>query len=342
MAFSDLPNLSTPTSLLRRSLHRGRLAHAYLFSGDALEELESFSLNLAKTLNCDANAAAFSEHSDSCDACLSCRKADHQNHADLQWIRPESKTRIISVDQIRDLMQTVNLKPTEARYKVITLVSADRLNVQAANAFLKTLEEPPPNTVFILLSTNPERMLETIESRCLRLHCGTGAIRLPEATQEWVSEFSHLAAENNAGLFGRYRLLDGLLHHLGNVKAEVQESMSARSPIEQHEDVDPKLLERWKDELAASIEAEYRRRRGESLEAVQLWFRDVWLTVQNSFCDELAAFPNLTPLTETVAKRINSRKATQNLEILESTQRLLFTNVQEALALEIGLLKLSL
>ena len=63
---------------------------------------------------------------------------------------PESKSRVITIDQMRDLMQTVFLKPNDAEYKVAVIVGADRLNPQAANAFLKTLEEPPPRSVLIL------------------------------------------------------------------------------------------------------------------------------------------------------------------------------------------------
>ncbi len=342
MAFSDLPQLAAPISLLQRSLSRKRLGHAYLFSGDTVDDLELLARNLAKTLNCERHADGFPEEPAPCDTCLSCRKIDHDNHGDVRWIRPESKTRIISVEQVRNLMQSVNLKPTEARFKVVTLVSADRLNVQAANAFLKTLEEPPASTVFILLSTDKQRMLETILSRCLHLHCGGGTVKIPDELAEWVGQFSEQAADKSSGLFGRYRLLDQLLQQLAAIKKNVEETMSARSPIERYDDADPKLIERWKDELAASIEAEYRRQRGEMLGVLQLWFRDVWLSVRQSFSPELAAFPNLTASTEAVAARLDAPKATRNLEVLESTQRLLFTNVQEALALEIGLLKLSL
>lgn len=342
MAFSELPQLSAPIALLQRSLSRGRLGHAYLLSGDNLDDLEFLSRNLGKTLNCERHQAGFLEEPAPCDTCLSCRKIDHDNHADVQWIRPESKTRIISVDQVRNLMKSVNLKPTEARFKVVTLVSADRLNVQAANAFLKTLEEPPSQTVFVLLSTDRHRMLETILSRCLHLHCGGGAVKISEEMIEWVERFSEQAADKTSGLFGRYRLLDQLLQQLAATKKNVEESMSASSPIERYDDADPKLIERWKDELDAAIEAEYRRKRSEMLGVLQLWLRDVWLSVRRSFSQELAAFPHLAASTVAVASRLDAQKATRNLEVLESTQRLLFTNVQEALALEIGLLKLSL
>lgn len=68
--------------------------------------------------------------------------------------------RVITIDQVREVIQTVNLKPAEGGFKVSVLVAADRLNVAAANAFLKTLEEPPPRSILILLSREPQRLLE--------------------------------------------------------------------------------------------------------------------------------------------------------------------------------------
>src|SRR5213592_2285026 len=170
MAFKDFPAQEQGVQLLQRSLKRGRLAHAYLFTGHQLDELEALARTLAKTLNCSQPTKADGKPVDCCDACLACRKINGDNHADVYWVRPESKSRVIVIEQMRELMQVIHLKPTEAEYKVAVIVAADRLNVQAANAFLKTLEEPPAKSVLILLSTEPQRLLETILSRCLRLN----------------------------------------------------------------------------------------------------------------------------------------------------------------------------
>src|SRR5271170_6380223 len=161
MAFKDFPEQTQGVELLQRSLARGRLGHAYLFSGDQLEELESLARTLAKTLNCQNPIKQNGVAVDCCDECLNCRKIENGNHADIHWARPESKSRVITIDQTRDLMQQIQLKPTEAEHKVAIIVAADRLNPQAANAFLKTLEEPPAKSVLILLSTEPQRILET-------------------------------------------------------------------------------------------------------------------------------------------------------------------------------------
>jgi DNA polymerase-3 subunit delta' len=341
MAFTQFSGQSQGVQLLQRSLARGRLGHAYLFTGHQLEQLETIARTLAKTLNCQNPVRTNGVATDCCDACLSCRKIENENHADLHWARPESKSRIISVDQTRELMREIQLKPTEAGYKIAIIVGADRLNAQAANAFLKTLEEPPSKSILILLSTEPSRILETILSRCLRLNFSAETARTLSAEQAyWLQQFSSAAAAGQKSLFGRYRLLDSLLQHLNALRARVDEALSARSPLEKYNDAEKDLREKWEDELAAGIEAEYRRQRAEVLLLLQWWLRDVWLCTLAAG-EELLHLPQIAGADE-VAKRISTQQAQENLSVIEQTQRLLHTNVQEALALEVGLLKLQL
>ncbi|MGO8741655.1 MAG: ATP-binding protein [Limisphaerales bacterium] len=353
MAFKHFTKQMQGVEWLQRSLACGRLGHAYLFAGDQLEELESLARTLAKTLNCQNPVKTGGVTTDCCDACLSCRKIDHDTQADVHWARPESKSRIVTVEQTRELMREIQLKPTGAEYKVAIIAAADRLNVQAANAFLKTLEEPPGKSVLILLSTEPQRILETILSRCLRLNFFGEGTRSPDPAQmEWLAHFDALAAHEQKSLLGRYRLLDALLQRLGEIRVRVEETLTARSPLQQHDEIDKDLREKWEDELAAAIEAEYRRQRAEALLLVQWWLRDVWLSTLRpdkigttedgrtlAAGGSLLKFPEISG-AEAVARRITPRQALENLQTLEQTQRLLHTNVQEALALEVSLLKL--
>lgn len=343
MAFKDFPEQDQSVRLLQRSLERGRLGHAYLFTGDELAELESVARTLAKTLNCQQPVRNGQGEAviDCCDACPSCRKIDADNHADVHWARPESKSRVITIDQMRELMREIQLKPNDAEYKVTIIAGADRMNPQAANAFLKTLEEPPSKSVLILLSTEPQRLLETILSRCLRLNFSAESGRKLDAAQfEWLTTFSGAASVEQHSLLGRYSLMDMLVRRLAEVRARIEESLKARSPLERYGDVEKDLRERWEDELAAAIEAEYRRQRADLLLVLQWWFRDVWLHTLSAG-HELLKFPKLEG-AQSVAGRINARQALGNLEVMENTQRLLHSNVQETLALEVGLLKLHL
>jgi len=343
MAFSAFPGQKQVVDLLQRSLGRGRLAHAYLFNGHQISELEALARTLAKTLNClqPVKSTPDGPAVDCCDVCASCRKIDGDTHADIHWVRPESKSRIITVDQMRDLMREMHLKPNEAQYKAAVIVAADRMGPQAANAFLKTLEEPPPRSILILLTTAPERILETIISRCLRLNfAGDSGWRPSPGQREWLASFGELAAQEQKSLMSRYRLLGALTKKLGEMRAEVEKALTARSPLERYDEVDADLRERWEDELAAAIEAEYRLQRSDLLVAVEWWLRDVWLR-KMSLEGGLLSFPELSG-TVRVTGRVSASQALENLSVLERTQRLLGSNVQEALALEVGLLKLNL
>ena len=317
MSFAQFPEQKTVVRLLQRSLDRGRLSHAYLFSGSPLGDLESMARTLAKTLNClhpplrgTAGTAL-----ECCDGCQNCCKIDEGNHADVQWLRPESKSRVITIDQIRDLMQTIYLKPLEADWKVAAIVAADRLNVQAANAFLKTLEEPPAKSIVLLLSTEPERVLETISSRCLRLtFASEGGFRLDEAQTKWLACFIEMADSEQKGLLRRYKLLSIILTKLTQMKAEIEKALSSRSPLARYKDIEPPLREKWEEELTAAIEAEYRRQRAEVLLLLEWWFRDLWL--QKLGMSEHLAFPSLGGAGHAVSQRVTPKEATNNLEIL--------------------------
>ncbi|MCX8091595.1 MAG: DNA polymerase III subunit [Verrucomicrobiae bacterium] len=339
MAFKDFPQHEQGVALLQRSLERERLAHAWLFTGEGMEELEALARTLAKTLLCERpRRGRTGVATDCCDTCPTCHRVAEGAHPDVRWVRPESKTRYIAIAQVRELMREVQLKPAEGRSKVAVMVEADRMTLEAANAFLKTLEEPPPRSVLILLSSEPQRLPETIVSRCLRLNFGGEAFRpSPDAPLDWLERFGRLAAEGRS-LLNRYQLLGVLLKRLAEIRADVEKTLAARSPLNRYQEVDPEVIERWEKELKAAVEAEYRRRRDGVLATLGWWLRDIWLRTLKGDQARLA-FPGLAA-TDTLAERVTTQTALENLAMLAETQRLLHTNVQEALALEVGLLKL--
>ena len=216
------------------------------------------------------------------------------------------------------------------------------MNVNAANSLLKSLEEPPEHMVFILLSTEPERLLDTIHSRCLRLtFAGDGRARFGEEELAWLGEFARMAAEGKKDCFGRYRLLGTLLARLEEMKSAIEIEVEESSPLHDYDEVGPELREQWENQCKAAASAEYRLRRAGYLGALQGWLRDVWLH-SAGVSSELALFPNLDYTAEAVADRLSPADAVANLHLMEQTQRTLHTNVQELVALETGLLKLKL
>jgi len=153
-----------------RSLLEGRLSHAYLFVGPKHVGKMTLALDLARALNCK------SAHRP-CGECPSCRRITESRHSDVLVIRlapaedadePVS-TKAIGVDQIREMQRAISLKPYEGGYRVVIIDGADHMSDGAANSLLKTLEEPPSDTVLVLLAVDEGSLLSTIVSRCQRL-----------------------------------------------------------------------------------------------------------------------------------------------------------------------------
>lgn len=344
MSFGAMQNHPQTVALLQRSLERGRVGHAYLFTGSSLDNASAMARNLVKTLNCQnpVRKGPTQAAVDCCDVCNECRRIDEDNHPDISWVRPESKLRVITIDQMRDLMHTIHLKAMENGYKAGILVGADRLNTQAANAFLKTLEEPPQKSILILISDEPGRILETVLSRCLRLNLGGDNPALADGDQQvWLKNFCECAQTPSRNLLTRYKMLGVLVGHFAEIKAQIETNLSAGSPLEKYDEAEASMKQKWETELNAAIESEYRRQRAESLAIIQNWLRDVWLATMGQSEGRLC-LPQFTVLTQSVAQNLDCERAEDNINIIQNTRKLLESNVQEALTLEVCLLKLHL
>lgn len=150
-------------NLLMRAAREGIVSHSYLFSGPDGVGKKLVAIEFAKILNCTSENK-YSEVSE-CD-CGSCRKVGRGTHPDVVLVEYEGVNNI-KVDQIREGVEDkLFLKPYEGSFKVVIVDESERMNRSAQNAFLKTLEEPPPNSVIILLASRPHALLPTVRSRC--------------------------------------------------------------------------------------------------------------------------------------------------------------------------------
>jgi DNA polymerase-3 subunit delta' len=162
----------------RRAVRRGRLAHAYLFTGPAGVGKRLFAVELAKALLCEKATAGALQ---ACDRCPSCVQVEAGTHPDFfSTVRPPDALEF-PIELMRQLCQSFSLKSARGRGKVVLIDDADDLNEESANCFLKTLEEPPPRSVLILIGSTPDRQLQTIVSRCQ-------VIRFTPLAAEWVEE----------------------------------------------------------------------------------------------------------------------------------------------------------
>lgn len=171
MAFRDLVGNTQVKRALQMAVRERRLAPSLLFSGPEGIGKRQFALALAKTLNCpNADRVPLDTDGlpDSCDTCASCRKLERGEHVDLLLVRPE--TSFLKIEQIRHVCEQAYRKPFEARRRVFLIEGAEAMTEQAANALLRTLEEPPETSLFILLTEQITRLLPTIRSRCQTYH----------------------------------------------------------------------------------------------------------------------------------------------------------------------------
>jgi DNA polymerase-3 subunit delta' len=166
MPFSDLIGHERPKAMLRAAIQQDCVAQAYLFHGERGIGKSTMALRFAQALNCETATSA--EMAEACGLCRSCVQIEARTHPDCLFIEsdPELATPQIKIEQIREIEQQIVYKPLVARRKVCLIIEADRMTLGAANALLKTLEEPPAHNIFILVTARPFALPATIRSRC--------------------------------------------------------------------------------------------------------------------------------------------------------------------------------
>lgn len=154
-----------PQKILSQAILSQKAGHAYLFSGEEGIGKRTVALAIAKSLLCMKSSPP------SCGHCSSCVKSDQKSHPDLFEIAPEGA--FIKIGQVKQIQEEMGLHPALSSKKIFIIDEADRMNAEAANAFLKSLEEPPGDTSFFLITSRPQAILPTILSRCQKIRFST-------------------------------------------------------------------------------------------------------------------------------------------------------------------------
>jgi DNA polymerase-3 subunit delta' len=167
MRLADVLGHVQPRALLLRAVVARSVPQSLLFDGPDGVGKRTTSLALASAINCPNPAI----DGDACGACSSCRRIARAQHPDIVSLVANDKG-TITVDMAREVIGQASYRPFEARRRVVIVDEADRLQPSAQNALLKTLEEPPPSSMFVLVSARPDSLLETVRSRCPRVRFG--------------------------------------------------------------------------------------------------------------------------------------------------------------------------
>lgn len=166
MPFSDIVGHRRQVETLRSALERNRLHHGYLFCGPEGVGKRTIALRLAMAIHCTDRGH------DSCGHCQSCLTIDNGNHPDVRFIEPSPGKKEIGIDQIRELQRELSFRSFSGRGRVAIIDPADLMNYHAQNALLKTLEEPPHDSLLILIAKATGGLTPTLLSRCLRFPFG--------------------------------------------------------------------------------------------------------------------------------------------------------------------------
>jgi DNA polymerase III subunit delta' len=307
---------------LQRAHKKNRLAHAYLISGPAGSGKSNVAARLAAALNKTTP-----------------EKVLRAQAPDVSVTEPASRSRKIVVDQIRALERALQLRNAGNRKKIGIIRDADRMQTQAANAFLKTLEEPPQNSLLLLLTALPEVLPETIVSRCLSVPLQISSEIAPSPQEmELLRLLCATGAEKSRGIEGAYRISQGIQALLNSIRGQIRDEHGAalkREETRYRYTTDGGWLSEREDYYKALTESVYRERRSRLIETLFLWWADV-LRAKVAKAGRL--LESCAEATEKLAGQLKTAAVLKRIRRLEEMRDQLNTNAQEALVLEVGCL----
>jgi DNA polymerase III subunit delta' len=309
---------------LRRAHGQNRLAHAYLISGPAGSGKREVAAELAGIANGTAPNEVFSAKA-----------------REIFVAEPESKSRRIVIEQIRELEHALQMQAANGRRKVVIISEADRLQPQAANAFLKTLEEPPKNSLLLLLSALPEALPDTIVSRCITIPLAAGEEEeeVPQKV-ELIELLRGVAAEKTWNVQSAYRIAQGVQRLLAAVREEIKTQTAEALKSEEaryRNSTDGAWLDEREEYYKALTESLYIQRRSALIEILFEWWSDVLRACTNVKQRDL---PGAKKETDAVAKRFSVPEVLRRIRRLEELRDHLGRNIQEALAIEVAFLRI--
>lgn len=319
-SFRDVVGHKDVIRYIRNAVTENKVSHAYIINGERGSGKKMLASLYATTLLCEKGG------SDPCNTCHSCIQAESGNHPDIIWVGHE-KPGSIGVEDIRNQVNnTVAIKPYQGPYKVYIIPQADIMTVQAQNALLKTIEEPPEYVVIMLLTENAEVLLPTINSRCVMLKLRNikdalikkylmEKLEVPDYKADVCTAFAQ-------GNMGKAIMLANS-EHFNEIREEVLQLMRYIHDMEISEIVD-----------AVSRCAVYKLEISDYLDIIMIWYRDVLLYKATKDIDKVV-FKDQVEYMKEQARKSSYEGIELILESLDKAKARLKANVNFDLVMEL-------
>src|SRR5574341_107326 len=329
MPFRDIIGHELPIAALRAAVTHGRLAHAYLFHGEASIGKRLTAVRFAQALNCEQTSDR--SELDACGSCRSCQQITAHTYPDFFTIEPdeEQTTPQIKIEQVREIEHQVMYHPLIGARKICLINDADRMTIGAANALLKTLEEPPDHSLFLLITSRPAALPATIRSRCQALRFTTPARTQVEAALILQREIPPAEARFLA-MVSEGRIGDALTSNAKDLRARQKEFLEL---------VQPRSLQST-TAILSSAEAIAKADRAQDIFGwLARWIRDLVLIQVARDRASLFYVEHLATL-ETYARQANTDGLLDLLKDIETTEQSAIRHLNLHMALETILLRL--
>ena len=321
--FKDIIGQEQLKEHMQTAIETGKVSHAYVIQGERFAGKEFIANIFAMALQCEKGGA------EPCQECHSCKQAVNRNQPDIIWVTHE-KPNTIGVEDVRiQINNDMGIKPYSSRYKIYIISEGEKMTVQAQNALLKTLEEPPEYGMIMILTTNADALLPTILSRCVVLHMKPVKDELVRnflmETMEIPDYKADIRVAFARGNIGKAKLL-GSSEEFDHVREEAVTLMKYIGDMEL-------------SEIVAAIKkiSEYKLEINDYLDIISIWYRDVLLFKATNDANHLI-FKEEIQYIRKVADKCAYEGIESILEALEKAKSRLNANVNFELTMELLLM----